>query len=154
LAVGAGGTASGRFVEPCAFMWLRAQQFRAPDEPDDFADRAEHSTAAADPDEMVGDPAMFAAGLLVADCKMSYDHDDAGKVTTVWLLARDSWASLNPATGDVFQLGERHLWDELASAYDWWVGQGRPLCDRFGLSVDGNEHTVWLDEPGNVIARS
>lgn len=74
--------------------------------------------------------------------------------TTSWTEPSDSWASLNSATGDVIQLGERHLWDELASAYGWWVEQERPSCDRFGLSVDGTEHTVWLDESGNVVARS
>lgn len=153
LTVAGPGTASGRFIEPCAFMWLRAQQFHTPDEPDDFIDRAERSTATGDLDEMVDDPAMFTAGLLVPDCKMSYDHHDDGTVATMWLLARGSWASLTPATGELRQLGQRHLWDEFTSAYRWWITRDRPSCDRYGLSVLGEQHIVWLDKPTNTVTR-
>ncbi|TCP57051.1 methyltransferase of ATP-grasp peptide maturase system [Tamaricihabitans halophyticus] len=50
----------------------------------------------------------------------------------------------------VYQGGPRRLWDELESSYQEWVRLGRPQRQRFGLTVDGTEHTLWLDQPAGA----
>jgi protein-L-isoaspartate(D-aspartate) O-methyltransferase len=152
LVVGDDGTAGGRFVESANFMVMRGQFVRVPDEPDDFPDRAARSDANVDLDEVFTNDALFAIGLLVRDCKIGYDWGDDGTVTTFWLLAADSWASIELATGTIRELGPRSLWGEVESAYGWWVDQGRPGLTRFGVTVYRSGQSVWLDEPGRVIA--
>ena len=48
-------------------------------------------------------------------------------------------------------VGGRNLWEEAARAYFWWIGQGSPGRDRFGLTVGPAAETVWLDAPVNSI---
>ncbi|MEU5978270.1 hypothetical protein [Streptomyces sp. NPDC047315] len=35
----------------------------------------------------------------------------------------------------------------MADAHLWWIGQGRPGFERFGLTVDVDGERVWLDRP-------
>jgi hypothetical protein len=132
-------------------MWLRAQQFRALDEPENFAGLVEHSTTAVELIDVFDESAIFVAGLLVPECKVSYEYTDAGLIRTVRLLAVDSWAAVTSATGEVRQLGARRLWDEVESAYEWWREVGRPSYDRFGVTVTREGQSIWLDHPGNVL---
>jgi hypothetical protein len=96
---------------------------------------------------------MFSIGLLVDGCKIGYNHNTDGEISTLWLLSEDSWASVIVSTSAVAQLGERRLWDEVEAAYGWWVGQQRPDFTRFGLSVEPSTQAVWLDGPDYVIKR-
>ncbi|MFD0348503.1 hypothetical protein ACFQ0M_25610 [Kitasatospora aburaviensis] len=79
---------------------------------------------------------------------------------TLWLhdTAVTSWATVDwePDRGDyeVMQSGRRRLWDEVAAAWRWWDSRGRPGFDRFGLTVAGASHSVWLDSPDNPVAVS
>lgn len=155
LTVASDGTASGRFRHGSAFMPMRAQRFTAPDEPDDFADRAATSTSNEPLASVLdGGHAEFAAAFTVPDCKFGYDCTDDGYIETVWLLAADSWASVEVSTGVVRQYGVRRLWDEVEAAYRWWVDAGRPDFTRFGVTVTAGRQWVWLDDPANEVPES
>lgn len=53
--------------------------------------------------------------------------------------------------GRLLRCGPRRLWDETEAAYRWWETQGRPVRDRFGLTVDQDGQRVWLDEPDRLV---
>lgn len=150
LIVDSHGTASGRFALSAAFMTLRAQQFTAPDEPDDFADQAETSKPAIDVAEALDGAAAFTVGHLVPGCKVAYDLAGGGIIETVWLLAADSWASVHWST-TVRQLGRRRLWDEVEAAFRWWEQAGRPDLTRYGLTLTRDRQQVWLDHPERPV---
>jgi hypothetical protein len=133
-------------------MWRREQRSTAPGEPYDFSERAAKSGTSADVRDVLSAESLLVAGLLVPGCKLAFDRDGAGSVETFWLMSGDSWASASPE-GDVSQLGPRSLWDEVESAYPWWVEIGRPAFDRFGLTVTGDAQEVWLDRPDNILTR-
>lgn len=42
----------------------------------------------------------------------------------------------------------RAIWSHIEHAHDVWAALGRPGWERFGLTVDAERHTVWLDQPG------
>jgi protein-L-isoaspartate(D-aspartate) O-methyltransferase len=143
----AGGSASGRFVDTSSFMWLRAQAPAMPDEPDDFDQRATSGKTAIELAEVRDNFARFVIGLLVPGCQAyGWTADD-----TIWLLAVDSWASVEVATGVVRQLGPRRLWDEVEAAYRWWEQAGRPDLTRFGITVMPDRQWVWLDKADNPV---
>jgi protein-L-isoaspartate(D-aspartate) O-methyltransferase len=150
LVVDDDGAASGRFQLAASFMMLRSQQFTAPDEPDDFAERADISKPVVDIAAVFDDEAALAIGHLVPECKVAYDYTDDGIIETVWLLAKDSWASVHLST-TVRQLGRRRLWDEVETAYRWWEAAGRPEFTRFGVTVTRGRQWVWLDEPDQPV---
>jgi protein-L-isoaspartate(D-aspartate) O-methyltransferase len=160
LTVGPGeeGTASGKVVGDCAFMWDRDQ---APQR-DIMATVQDHDHATSsrtdlDPRHVLGDDdAAFTAGLLVPNCRQAIGHGTDGE-WTLWLADPNSrsWASLdftlNAATYDVQQYGPRSLWDEVAAAYAWWEDAGSPHRTRFGLTVTPAEQQFWLDHPDNPL---
>jgi protein-L-isoaspartate(D-aspartate) O-methyltransferase len=150
LTVNDDGTASGPFVHPAAFMWLRSQRPSAPDEPDDFIDRADRSAATLSLSELLAPQSMFAIGLLVPGVKEAYDYDVDGYLKTFWMLSTDSWASASP-DGTVRQLGERRLWDEAEAAFTWWTDRGSPEMTRFGITVTPQRQHAWLDDPSRPI---
>ncbi len=95
----------------------------------------------------------FAISLLVPSYVRTFACSPQG-VQTMWLFGlRDrSWAAVyfdedNPADSQVYQGGPRSLWGEVEAAHRWWVGQGRPGHEEFGLTVtaDGRQE-VWLGE--------
>jgi hypothetical protein len=99
-----------------------------------------------------GAPA-FAIGLRVPQCTHIVALRREG-ARPVWFYGLDdtSWACAffrdgRPET-TVYQSGPRRLWDEVESAYAWWERAGRPEHERFGLTVDAEGQTAWLDEPG------
>jgi hypothetical protein len=53
----------------------------------------------------------------------------------------------------VEQYGPRRLWEEVAETHRWWVGAGRPVRERFGVTVTPTGQCVWLDTADGV-ARS
>ncbi|MCZ4095754.1 hypothetical protein C8250_019365 [Streptomyces sp. So13.3] len=69
---------------------------------------------------------------------------------------RRSWASIDYVPGEtsfeVDQYGPRRLWDEVGTAYSWWLENGRPERDEFGLTVTktGGQQ-VWLRTPGTPV---
>jgi protein-L-isoaspartate O-methyltransferase len=73
--------------------------------------------------------------------------------TAAWLATPDgSWAEIplaadNSGSRDVLDGGPRSLWQIVEKAHEQWHRLGEPRWERFGLSVSGLQHTVWLDHP-------
>ncbi|MCG6494744.1 methyltransferase domain-containing protein [Kitasatospora sp. A2-31] len=163
LTVGDDGTASGRFIGSSAFMRLRQQRAERPDSlvylsgpwP---ADGARSSTPLS-PEDVGGWLEMFVIGVQVPGAFPLIERYQDGAYT-LWLhdTAVTSWATVDwePDRGDyeVVQSGRRRLWDEVDAAWRWWDARGRPGFDRFGLTVAGASHSVWLDSPDNPVALS
>ncbi|WP_322769161.1 rRNA adenine N-6-methyltransferase family protein [Frankia sp. Cr1] len=154
LAVDADGTAQGRFHGEAGFMRLRNQRT----DPHVWwlgEDDADVRTTRRYLDEPLNDfEAGFAVGTWLSDCTNG-QIDEGGPAKTLLLSHADSqsWASLTAGTDEheVTQYGPRRLWDELETAYDWWVAVGRPPCTRFGLTVTCDGQVFWLDRPTQVI---
>ncbi|WP_329554157.1 methyltransferase domain-containing protein [Streptomyces sp. NBC_00696] len=154
-----GASASGHFTGPVEFMKLRSQ--RLP-----FAGHnayvpagvqgADKSLTSLPEEVFAGDKfaaGSFAVGLRVAQCTHSVAPQREG-ARPVWFYGLDdmSWACAFFREGwretTVYQSGPRRLWDEVESAYAWWEGVGSPGHERFGLSVDAEGQSAWLDAPG------
>lgn len=74
-----------------------------------------------------------------------------GGPTETWIAQGDgSWVchtSTADGTHSVRQGGPTRLWDQVESAYRQWCQIGRPTRERFGLTIDHGQHTIWLDDP-------
>ncbi|MCQ4042955.1 methyltransferase domain-containing protein [Streptantibioticus rubrisoli] len=161
LTVAGDGTASGPFVGSSAFMRLRAQRKDLPSTQAYLggmewpADGAKSMTTLS-PDDVGDWIHMFAIGVQVPGlfCRVRWGADGAYRL---WLHDTDvtSWATADYEKGrtryEVMQSGRRNLWDELEAAWRWWDRQGQPGFERFGLTVSGQGHTIWLDSPRNRV---
>ncbi len=150
LTVRADGSADGGFTERLGFMRLRGQRTGSVTERDD-TDSVETTTLVY-PHELFDDDdldADFAIGALLPGCQEG--HIVADGVHTLRLVHPASGSRAEFTSGAhehrVSQEGPRRLWDELAEAYRWWTGAGRPDRTRFGLAVTPEGQWVWLDEP-------
>ncbi|MFF1907869.1 methyltransferase domain-containing protein [Kitasatospora sp. NPDC058218] len=163
LAVRGDGAAEGRFSPYSAFMTLRAQRQQLRIYRDVVRDehRPDESSTGLDPRLVAGESweADFAVGHRLGDVWYVW-HDEPemeGVQRRLWLATTDctSWAAVdwdgdeNANRYAVWQYGSRHLWDEAEAAYGWWGSHGRPGPERFGLTVNGEEHRIWLDAPEN-----
>lgn len=172
------GRASGRFGGDAAFMWTRTQRpprdaVRNSTLPDP-ADDVDETSTDLHPREPVEDfDASFAIGLHVpgmaattVDDELEPDSEKgagggaqhgAAERYTVYLMAPESrsWASWHVEPGareyPVRQYGPRRLFDELEKAYRWWMDEGRPSHDRFGVNVGPEGQSLWLDVPEHVL---
>ncbi|MGA9311840.1 MAG: hypothetical protein WBV74_15910 [Pseudonocardiaceae bacterium] len=131
-------------------MRLRAQRPVIGDEPDEFDATADRDHTDVDLADLLSEHARFGIGLRVPDCRLSWDLGDDGYLSTLWLLAPDSWASVQGST--VRQAGPRRLYDEVISAYTWWQDAGRPHRERYGVTVTPTGQSVWLDAPAQPVA--
>ncbi|MFF7415695.1 protein-L-isoaspartate O-methyltransferase family protein [Streptomyces lydicus] len=155
-----GASASGPFTCAVEFMESRSQRRPALD-PRDYVPAegvagASASTTAITEDEFGSGrygPLPFILGLRVPECvQAAADKDGASR--PIWLYSRTdrSWACAQFRDGKptrVWQSGPRRLWDEVESAYHWWIDQGRPGINRFGLTISPDGQHAWLDDPGN-----
>ncbi|MGH3722166.1 MAG: methyltransferase domain-containing protein, partial [Pseudonocardiaceae bacterium] len=62
-----------------------------------------------------------------------------------------SWATLHVTTEapyEVSQSGERSLWDEVQTAYQWWLDTGEPAVDawRFTIAPGGQQVELALSD--------
>ncbi|MDH6134497.1 protein-L-isoaspartate O-methyltransferase [Kitasatospora sp. MAA4] len=161
LAIGENNTAEGRFSPHSAFMTMRQQRtdlriYRDVVSEDHVPDQSESTLPRR---SVVGGDAGFTVGLRLGDVWNTWqDAPIEGVHDRLWLATTDgtSWAAVDHDGGGedkfaVYQHGPRRLWDEVDAAYGWWVENGRPGPDRFGLTVatDGS-HRVWLDRPTNA----
>jgi protein-L-isoaspartate O-methyltransferase len=154
-------TASGRFHGGASFMRLRTQRDENPlwrvAGPLDAArvdnDPGDISVTMTEPvptEALLDVDASFSLGLLLPGWRAA--HRRNGTV----LLAHHptgSWATAFPR-GDrhrVYHQGPRRLWEDLDTAYRWWLDAGRPDHTRFGLTVTRTGQTFWLDRPDNPL---
>ncbi|MBV9729022.1 MAG: hypothetical protein JO309_06370, partial [Pseudonocardiales bacterium] len=149
--VGPEGTANGGIVGPASFMWLRAQriprytinQIVRPD------DAAAVSSTDLHPWRVAGDlHAATAIGLQVPGCQKFYCTQDSNTGTLYLVDQRSrSWATLHLTTEppyEVHQSGHRKLWDDVETAYRWWVDAGKPTVDAWRFTITPSEHRVEL----------
>jgi protein-L-isoaspartate(D-aspartate) O-methyltransferase len=150
LTVDQDGAAVGSIVDWASFMRLRAQRPVIGGEPGDFDATADRGHTDVDLADLLSEHARFGIGLRVPDCRLSWDLSEDGYLSTLWLLAPDSWASVHDST--VRQAGPRRLFDEVISAYTWWQHAGRPGRDRYAVTVTPAGQSVWLDDPTQPVA--
>ncbi|WP_395295876.1 methyltransferase domain-containing protein [Kitasatospora hibisci] len=163
LTVRQDGTAEGRFSPYSAFMTLRAQRKDLRIYRDVVRDehRPQESSTGLDPRLVAGREwtSDFTIGHRLGNVWYVW-HDDPnveGVRRRLWLATTGctSWAAVDwhgEERADrytVWQHGSRRLWNEAEEAYQWWQGHGRPGPERFGLTVNGEEHRMWLDDPAH-----
>jgi protein-L-isoaspartate(D-aspartate) O-methyltransferase len=151
LSVDRDGTATGGIVGPASFMWLRAQ--RIPRYTLGGIMRGDDAAAVSSTDlhpwQVAGDAnAATAIGLRVPGCENFY-HAESSDVGTLYLVDQHSrsWATMH-TTGkppyEVRQGGQRKLWDEVETAYRWWIDAGEPAVDAWRFTVTPNGQQVEL----------
>ncbi|MFE7568681.1 methyltransferase domain-containing protein [Streptomyces sp. NPDC057539] len=165
LTVGEDGRGVGSFLRMVEFMKLRDQRLdwnRFVEHVKEFpgdADASRTSRTLADLGDRYETP-YFVLGLCVPDCAHVVNAGDSGEEgdAKAWFFdfLSQSWAAVvfSPGAPDatVYQSGPRRLWDEVEQALTWWISQGRPAVDRFGLTVDRDGTTrLWLDTPAGVL---
>jgi len=154
LTVHQDGTARGRLGRPAAFMALRAQRVPRPRGRPIDTDTGAISSTDVHPYRIAGDRnAAVAIGMRVHGIHKHYapTTDDTG---TQWLLDpdTDSWAAIGLAPQppyEVRQGGPRRLWDEVQTAYRWWVDQGQPDVGAWLFTVTPTGQRVELEPNGS-----
>jgi hypothetical protein len=157
LSVEEDATAYGRFQSTAAFMRLRSHR----DGPAlwwKHEDNRGISFTRVRPREVFYEyEAGFAMGLLCPGVMAGPSTDPDSGIVFLRLSHAESgsWASFADDPEDegyeVLQCGPRRLWEELESAYLWWVDTGRPEFTRFGITVKVKGYEVWLDSPDQVV---
>ncbi len=151
-------TASGPFVRPAEFMKARDQRGLAivHTEYVSSVDEGDRSTSEVSENAFTAgkfDPSHFAVGLRVRDIRRAVaDKRDGARPVWFYSLTDKSWACAMFRDGTdtvVWQGGTRRLWDEVEAAFRWWLDQGRPGHERFGLTVGPEGQRAWLDTPRN-----
>ncbi|WP_236047373.1 methyltransferase domain-containing protein [Streptacidiphilus fuscans] len=165
LRVEADGSAHGRFLAYGAFLRSReaARRLGGRFGPPDLDGWNSRVTTVNIWDLLADNDAGFAVGNLLPDVQYLRDAtpvDETAK-ERVWLFTRDlrSLAAVERNGDDqaeftVRATGTRDLIGEVADVYQWFIDEGRPAPDRYGLSVQpGGEHVLWLDHPDHVLVR-
>lgn len=149
------GVATGRIVDTASFMWLRdhrSRQARVSQVVHD-EDQPEVRSCELHPYRVAGHRDVCTAiGLRVPQCHHRYwsaDEDDPEG--TLWLIdpGSRSWASLrhhpdHPGPYPVRQHGPRMLFDEVETAYRWWVDLGEPGVEQWRFTVSCEGQRIWL----------
>ncbi|GHF41180.1 protein-L-isoaspartate O-methyltransferase [Kitasatospora xanthocidica] len=158
LRVGDGGEAQGRFIDSDVSFMLSRETRRPPIGPlMRAALRDRHDTAGLDtavrPDTLDDPSFLWTAQIAMPGTTRLRMAADG--VTGRWFLHADgSWAVLESrpdGTTRAFQGGPRSLWSELEAAATAWISNGRPVLERYGLTVTPEANTVWLDDPGSPV---
>ncbi|MBF8191192.1 methyltransferase domain-containing protein [Nonomuraea sp. K274] len=148
------GVAYGRFPGFAAYMMMRSQ--RPPDTvPDDG--NGQDLTTRIDPRAIAYAPpgALLAMAALTG---LQVTFKEEGEQLFLWVVDQEdprTWTLATYAPGqveyEVYQLGDRPLWDVVTDAYFRWVSWGEPDRDRFGMTVIPGDQWIWLDNPGNTV---
>ncbi|MFJ6697552.1 methyltransferase domain-containing protein [Streptomyces sp. NPDC091272] len=166
LVVESGEYASGHFGAPVEFMKLRGQRMPEVVHRDYLTGPVtdgDESGSELTEEEFVGKQGsrwstlQFALGLKVPDCFQSVEPRarDSRVVRLYELGEGRSWACAQFRDGRrtrVWQDGPRRLWDEVETAYRWWIDRGEPDHTRFGLTVTTEGQFAWLDTPDSLLA--
>lgn len=154
------GTAIGSLHGPASYMMLRDQRTATRWATHHASDAVESHTRI-DPRSIAtaGPGAALAIAAYAPGVTVLPRHDDNGEFSLMmYELARTEgmWAACDYYPDrieyDVLQYGDRHLWDEVCAGYLWWLANGRPGPERYGLTVAPGSVEMWLDRPGNVIS--
>lgn len=148
-------TAEGRIVGNAAFTFLRDQRIYASvddEECDETTARTSHTSVA--PYSVAGDyDACLAIGMKVPGCSVIIVSDPTAELTgTLWFVDPDtnSWANLHyrpdMRTYPIHQSGPRNLWDEIETAYHWWLDAGRPGRQQWRITITPRGQQVTLTE--------
>ncbi|MFB4268974.1 methyltransferase domain-containing protein [Nonomuraea sp. GTA35] len=161
LVVRPDGTAIGRFPGFASYMMLRAQR-SVPQRAARGSQDKHYLTTHVDPRVIAYAPAgadLAIAALTGVESSSTDQPDEDGQLFRLWMCdPRDSysWAAVawrpGSAEYEVYQVGDRPLWDEVLDAYFRWVSWGQPGRDRFGMTVTPSGQQIWLDSPGRVVA--
>ncbi len=151
LTVHADATATGRIVGPASFMQLRAQRIPRYIVSRIVRDDDPVTTSTTDlhPWYVTGDADVSTAiGLRVPRCESLYDPDSP-ETGTLYLIDQwsRSWATLEITTEtpyEVRQSGQRKLWDEVHTAYHWWLDNGKPAVDAWQFTLDPDGQRIEL----------
>lgn len=136
----------GRFLGNAFFMPLRSSAIpdphpAAPVEPTDADRRRSELPASAVTDSGF----RFLAGLL--EPELTWRVDPGRVPSSVLVRAEDgATAHLSP-DGTVAEAGPHRIWSRLEAAHEAYAAAGRPGPERYGLTVDGERQTLWLDSP-------
>ncbi|MBT2226257.1 methyltransferase domain-containing protein [Nonomuraea sp. NEAU-A123] len=144
------GSAVGRFPGYTSYMMMRSQG-ATPGNPDDGSGR--RFNTAVDPRTIAYAPA--GAGLMMSALTgLRMRLDDEQRLFLVDPGDPGQWGAALYEPDDepwVYELGDRHLWEEVTGAYFEWVGCGEPGLDRFGMTVTPEGQQLWLDAPQATI---
>ncbi|WP_225878121.1 methyltransferase domain-containing protein [Spongiactinospora rosea] len=153
LTVKPDGTASGKFAEYAAYMMMRSQRIAA------NAERGPDREARTriDPRTITEAPSGAALAMsALTGLYLSTGRQD-GRLLT-WLsdpAVPAQWTLITHVPGaddfEVYQVGDRPLWDEVTDAYFRWVDWGEPGRHRFGMTVTPGGQRVWLDTPQQAV---
>lgn len=146
--------AEGGFVGEAAYMWVRSERptvdLRVEGEPVD-------RPSPIDPAQVLGGGHLqdFAVGLQVPDA--SYSHRGGGDSRQVQFVDAVGTSATIVGYSDwwgedaVRSWGPRDLWAEVTAAFTWYAEHDRPHITRFGVSVQSDGQTVWLDRPDRQV---
>lgn len=158
----AGDVAHGRFHGRSGYMMLREQRAQMRFRPH-HEDEAVSTTTKLDPRSVVnaGEGGELVITALVPDVKLIPIRCTDGTVSvSLYEIGspQGAWAVCDYEPGnnefDVTQYGQRCLWDEVESAFLYWLRLGNPGPDRFGLTVTAEgDHRLWVDEPSRALMR-
>jgi protein-L-isoaspartate O-methyltransferase len=147
LTVTAPGHASGRFTRPAEFMHSRPERVTWPHHADyvpsgDWPDDTTESTTTVRHSDLWDSPSgitEFVVGARVPDVVATVNQGpEGGMVAWFYSLTCRSWAVTffdDDEPSEVYQGGDRRVWDEIESAYSWWDGHGRPGYGDLRLTV-------------------
>lgn len=142
--------ASGRFLVPGGFfMPLRDtnQQDKATTPSRDIR-RDPRSTELGPLQTFYEDHLRFLLTVALPDVTTS-QHGPAWEDLTISDRA-GSTARLDHTHNGAFlvtEIGPRALWNEVEHLHQQWHTWGRPHRERYGLTINGESQTIWLDEP-------
>jgi protein-L-isoaspartate(D-aspartate) O-methyltransferase len=160
LTVNDDGTAAGHFVDDASFMMLRNQRFHRIRHL--ISDSGDYEQAIVTETELhpaevasgsYSRGAVIAIGTRVPDCRSDYfpSRDPDSKDGTLRLVDHlsGSWAQLtyNHTAGAPYlvrQFGPRRLWNEVETAYQWWIANGSPTAARWQVTVTPQGQEVEL----------
>jgi hypothetical protein len=156
LSVAADGTASGRLVSKTSFMGLRDQRIPrvSVHRCVHHEDQATISSTELHPHDVAGHyDVQIGIGIQVPQCTYLYQPaDEDSKDAILWLFDpwSGSWASLHhhphrtAESYRVRQLGPRHLFDEVETAYHRWRDAGSPTADQWTFTVTPQHQRISL----------